>query len=280
MPTEPPVGDRIAVLMPMTSPSMLNSGPPELPLLMDGVGLDVVVVGAGLDVAAARRDDAGRDRAAEAERVADRHHPVADAHLVANRRTCTALSGLSGFTRSTARSTLESLPTISAFSLVPSWKITVMSLASPMTWLLVTTMPEASMMKPEPSEFERRCAAGSPLLARAALAATVEELLEEILERRAGRQLRQGAGSRGLDGRRGRDVDDRVRHLLGEIGEGFRRGGRAPRAAERRHKGERQRRGRGQTRSPGCGRLAQERSRVRLIEWIALDCDNPRIGSP
>ena len=34
MPTEPPVGDRIAVLMPITSPSMLNSGPPELPLLM------------------------------------------------------------------------------------------------------------------------------------------------------------------------------------------------------------------------------------------------------
>ncbi|GJD81426.1 hypothetical protein NBEOAGPD_4674 [Methylobacterium gregans] len=34
MPTEPPVGERIAVLMPMTSPFMLNSGPPELPLLM------------------------------------------------------------------------------------------------------------------------------------------------------------------------------------------------------------------------------------------------------
>ena len=35
MPTEPPDGDRIAVLMPITSPSMLNSGPPELPLLME-----------------------------------------------------------------------------------------------------------------------------------------------------------------------------------------------------------------------------------------------------
>ena len=31
MPIEPPEGDRIAVLMPITSPSMLNSGPPELP---------------------------------------------------------------------------------------------------------------------------------------------------------------------------------------------------------------------------------------------------------
>ena len=34
MPIEPPDGDRMAVLMPITSPAMLNSGPPELPLLM------------------------------------------------------------------------------------------------------------------------------------------------------------------------------------------------------------------------------------------------------
>ena len=35
MPIEPPEGERIAVLMPMTSPTMLNNGPPELPLLME-----------------------------------------------------------------------------------------------------------------------------------------------------------------------------------------------------------------------------------------------------
>ena len=34
MPTDPPVGDRMA-LIPITSPFMLNSGPPELPLLID-----------------------------------------------------------------------------------------------------------------------------------------------------------------------------------------------------------------------------------------------------
>ncbi len=68
-----------------------------------------------------------------------------------------------------------------------------MSLASPMTWLLVTTMPDESMMKPEPSEFER---ARRPRLALspAALAAAVEEFLEQVLERRALGQLRQGAG--------------------------------------------------------------------------------------
>ena len=34
MPIEPPVGEMIAVFTPTTSPSMLNSGPPELPLLI------------------------------------------------------------------------------------------------------------------------------------------------------------------------------------------------------------------------------------------------------
>ena len=34
MPIEPPVGEMIAVFTPITSPSMLNSGPPELPLLI------------------------------------------------------------------------------------------------------------------------------------------------------------------------------------------------------------------------------------------------------
>ena len=34
MPIEPPDGEMIAVLTPMTSPSRLNSGPPELPRLM------------------------------------------------------------------------------------------------------------------------------------------------------------------------------------------------------------------------------------------------------
>ena len=43
------------------------------------IDLDEVVIGAGADVAAARRDDAGRHGAAEAERIADREHPVADA---------------------------------------------------------------------------------------------------------------------------------------------------------------------------------------------------------
>ncbi len=48
-----------------------------------GVGLDVIVVGAGIDIAVARRDDAGGHRAAEAERIADGDHPFAEPQLVA-----------------------------------------------------------------------------------------------------------------------------------------------------------------------------------------------------
>ena len=35
IPTLPPVGENIAVLIPKTSPSKLNKGPPEFPLLID-----------------------------------------------------------------------------------------------------------------------------------------------------------------------------------------------------------------------------------------------------
>ncbi len=73
----------------------------------------------------------------------------------------TAVRGLAGLTRNTARSTLASLPMISARSLVPSVKMTSTSLAPSMTWLLVTTMPEGSITKPEPSELER-CGWPSP----------------------------------------------------------------------------------------------------------------------
>ena len=34
MPIEPPDGEKMAELIPITSPSRLNMGPPELPLLM------------------------------------------------------------------------------------------------------------------------------------------------------------------------------------------------------------------------------------------------------
>ena len=79
MPTLPPDGEKIAVLMPTTCPSVLKVGPARVAAVDRGVDLQEVVVGASADIAAAGRNDAGRDRAAEAERVADRDHPIADA---------------------------------------------------------------------------------------------------------------------------------------------------------------------------------------------------------
>src|SRR6516164_6415713 len=65
----------------------------------------------------------------------------------------TAVNGFGGLNFNTARSVFLSTPTISALILVPSFMMTLISSASAMTWLLVTTMPEVSTMKPEPSEL-------------------------------------------------------------------------------------------------------------------------------
>src|SRR5438034_948784 len=46
------------------------------------VDLDKIVIGTGADLALARPDDARCPRAAEAEWIADREHPVADAQRV------------------------------------------------------------------------------------------------------------------------------------------------------------------------------------------------------
>src|SRR6202008_1314902 len=88
--------------MPTTSPRMLNSGPPELPGLMatsvwmNGTKFSfgserpfALTMPAGTGVSNAngqraplRAYDAGGDRVLEAERRADRHHPLAHLQLV------------------------------------------------------------------------------------------------------------------------------------------------------------------------------------------------------
>ena len=69
----------------------------------------------------------------------------------------TAGSGFLGSTLSRARSVFVSWPkTLSTLSLVPSVKLTMISSAPSITWLLVTTRPAGSMTKPEPSELTLR----------------------------------------------------------------------------------------------------------------------------
>jgi hypothetical protein len=72
MPTEPPDGENIDVLTPITLPSTSNAGPPGIALVDRGVDLHVVVVGPGTNVAAARGNDTRGDRAAKAEWIPDR----------------------------------------------------------------------------------------------------------------------------------------------------------------------------------------------------------------
>ena len=74
---------RIIVLMPMTSPRMFSSGPPELPRL---IAASVWMKSSVRPLDDRRRaadgaDDAHRHGVRQAERVADGHDPVARRHL-------------------------------------------------------------------------------------------------------------------------------------------------------------------------------------------------------
>ena len=72
------------------------------------------------------------------------------------------------------------------------------------------------MMKPEPSEL---IAARRVVLIVAALAAVVlEEFVEELLHRRARRQIGQFLGAR-VDLLRRRNIDHRIDHLFGDVGD-------------------------------------------------------------
>ena len=82
-------------------------------------------------------------------------------------------------------SVLVSVPTSSAFSFEPSEKLTSISSASAITWLLVTTMPLLGI--DDEAGAERLHLLRPPPVAALPV---LEEVVEEILERRAFRQLR------------------------------------------------------------------------------------------
>ena len=105
-----PLCEAMAVLMPMTSPSRLTSGPPLEPGIDGRVGLQEVLDADGAaqaDLAAlAGADDAVRHRLVQAERAADGQHPLADADAVAvaQRRRWARLSLPSSRSRATSDS--------------------------------------------------------------------------------------------------------------------------------------------------------------------------------
>ncbi len=149
MPMLPPVGERMAVLTPITSPSCVNSGPPELPWLMAASTCRNWSYGP----APISRPSA---EMIPAVTVPPRPNglPTATTHWPG--RTWSELpsfsegSGWSACTRSTARSVRGSRPTTLAGSWVPSSSVTVNSFPAAATWLLVTIVPSELTMKPEP----------------------------------------------------------------------------------------------------------------------------------
>jgi hypothetical protein len=146
----------MAVLMPMTLPSMLRSGPPELPGLMEAS-----VWMKSVKVRPASFD--GTDRPS-AETT-----PVVTVPLRPNGLpTATTVSPIMrsddvpmfaaarpvALTRRTATSLSGSTPISVAGSCEPSLKLTVIRDAPSTTWLFVTMIPSADQTNPDPSDCD------------------------------------------------------------------------------------------------------------------------------
>ncbi len=136
--------------MPITSPAMLNSGPPELPGLM----------GASVWMKSSKGPaPMSRPRAETMPLVTlpprPKGLPAASTHCPTRRfaetPSETAESGARGVIRSRAMSVNSSTPTTRAGYSLPSWVVTVTRVALPTTCPFVTTMPCGSMMKPDPA---------------------------------------------------------------------------------------------------------------------------------
>ena len=138
---------------------MLNSGPPELPRL----------IGASVWMKSSYGPSwMSRPRAemmpAVTEPPSPNGLPIASTQspmrMALESPNSRAGSGLSGFTFSNAMSPAVSRPTTVAFNEVLSCRVTVISSAPSITWLLVTTSPDGSMMNPDPRLCIRRSSGG------------------------------------------------------------------------------------------------------------------------
>ena len=142
-----------AVLMPITSPAELTSGPAGVARIERGVGLDHVADQAavlGPQRAADGADDAGGDGRLEAERVAD-----GDGDLARRARSWNWRGVPPARSRASRRAARQGRcrgrgPAARAPNLRPSDSDTVISLAPSMTWLLVRISPSGETTTPEP----------------------------------------------------------------------------------------------------------------------------------
>ena len=156
-PILPPVCETIAVLIPITSPSKLNNGPPELPRLIDASVCKNLTYGPlpkSLEIADIIP--------AVTVPPKPRGFPIAidqsPTLILSESPQPTYVSFLFfGSIFNTAMSALGSLPSNSAVNSVSSFRITVISSAPSITWLFVTTIPSSLIIKPEPSPVIGRC---------------------------------------------------------------------------------------------------------------------------
>ncbi len=159
MPSKLPPSERMAVLMPITSPRLLKSGPPELPGL---IAASVWITSAMLYTPPleARRFSTVRPRALTTPvvKVVCKLNglPIAIARCPTS--TCFESPNGNGRTPSGSCSTLitaisesGSAPTTLASTVKPLVNETSISLAFSTTWLLVAICPWSSNTKPEPA---------------------------------------------------------------------------------------------------------------------------------
>src|SRR5262249_12652884 len=102
------------------------------------------------------------------------------------------------------------------------------------------------------------------LLVAAGSAPVLEELIEELLHRRAGRQVGKFGDAR-IDFLRRRDVDHRVDHLLGNVGDVF-----WPARGRRLRCGQDQRRRQRRRRKKGVEErgVEEEKGKAMQLKWI------------
>ena len=216
MPTDPPEGEKIAVFTPDHLAVHVEHRATGIAAIDRGVGLDEVVIGTGVDVARPGRDDAGRHRSAQPERIADRDHPVADPHRVAvapldRREWAVALDLQDG----------KVGPLVDADHLGRQIGVVGQDdgdLVRPIDDVVVGH--HIAALGDDEAGAER----GRPPRRRdAALAFPVlEEIAEEVLERRSLREIRDFRHLALRDRLAGRDIDHRGQQPLRQVGKALR----------------------------------------------------------
>ena len=198
-----------------------------------GVGLEEIVIGPGIDVALGGGDDADGDAAAEAERIADRHHPVADPHLagIAEGDGVQRLLGLDLEQREIGLGVMaEDLGHLQ------------LGAVGEVDDDLVGAFDDVVVGDDQAGRIDDKARAERAYLARQTVfLLVVEEIVEELLERRAlGPGTGRGAVLGALQRLGGRDIDHSVLKPLGDVGHGVGAARQACGGEQRRRAGEQQ----------------------------------------